>query len=71
MVVLFNDQSGNGQSITPYTVAFRLVTAGPHAVPFTNHATEVLDFTAGAVQITGTPQGITTYGNWRRVEFHH
>jgi RES domain-containing protein len=71
MVVLFHDQSGNVQSITPYTVEFRLVTAGPPAVPFTNHATEVLDFTAGEVMLTGTPQGIATYANWHRIEFHH
>jgi RES domain-containing protein len=71
MVVLFNDQSGNLQSITPYTVEFRLVTAGPPAVPFTNHATEGLDVTAGEVKLTGTPLGIATYANWLRIEFHH
>lgn len=71
MVVLFNDQSGNVQCITPYIVSFRLVTAGLHAGPFTNHATEVLDFTAGEVKLTGTPLGIATYANWHRVEFHH
>jgi hypothetical protein len=71
MVVLFNDQSGNVQSITPYTVEFRLVTAGPHAMPFTNHATEFLDFTAGEVELAGTPLGIATYANWHRIEFHH
>jgi hypothetical protein len=70
MVVLFNDQSRNVQSITPYTVEFRLVTAGPLAVPFTNHATETLDFTAGEVKLTGTPLGIVTYANWHRIEFH-
>jgi RES domain-containing protein len=71
MVVLFNDQSGNVQSITPYTVEFRLVTADPPAAPFTNHATEVLDFTAGEVKLTGTPLGNATYANWHRIEFHH
>lgn len=71
MVVLFNDQSGNVQRITPYIVEFRLVIAGLHAGPFTNHATEVLDFTAGEVKLTGTPLGIATYANWCRVEFHH
>jgi RES domain-containing protein len=70
MIVLFNDQSGNVQNITPYPVEFRLVTAGPSPGPFTNHATEVLDFTAGEVKLTGTPSGIAPYGNWRRVEFH-
>jgi len=71
MVVLFYDQSGNVQSITPYTVEFRLVTAGPPAVPFTNHATEILDFTGGEVKLTGTPLAITTYADWQRIEFHH
>jgi RES domain-containing protein len=71
MVVLFNDQSRNVQSITPYGVEFRLVTAGPPALPFANQATEVLDFTAGDVKLTGTPLGIATYVDWLRIEFHH
>jgi RES domain-containing protein len=71
MVVLFNDQSHNVQSITPYTVEFRLVTAGFPAMPFTNHATEALDFTAGDVRLTGTPLGVAIYANWHRIEFHH
>jgi hypothetical protein len=71
MVVLFHDQSGNIQSITPYTVEFRLVTAGPPAVPFTNHATEVVDFNVGEVKLTGSPLGIAAYANWHRIEFHH
>jgi hypothetical protein len=71
LIVLFDDQSRNVQSIAPYTVEFRLVTAGSPALPFTNHATEVLDFTAGEVKLTGTPLGIRTYTDWRRIEFHH
>lgn len=71
MVVLFNDQSGNVQSITPHSVEFRLVTADPPVVPFANHATEGLDFSAGEVKLTGTPLGIATYANWHRIEFHH
>jgi hypothetical protein len=63
--------SGRTQSITPYTVEFRLVSTGPQALPFTNHATEVLDFNAGEVKLTGTPRGIATYANWHRIEFHH
>ncbi len=55
IVVLFNDQSGNVQSITP----------------FTNHAAEVLDFAAGEVKLAGTPLGIAAYANWHRIEFHH
>jgi hypothetical protein len=71
IVVLFNDQSGNVQSITPFTVEFRLVSAGPTAAPFTNHAAEVLDFAAGEVKLAGTPLGIAAYANWHRIEFHH
>jgi hypothetical protein len=71
MVVLFSDQSANVQSITPFAVELRLVTAGPAALPFSNQATEILDFTAGEVKLTGTPQGIAAYGVWQRVEFHH
>lgn len=57
MVVLFDDQSGNVHSITPYTVEFRLVTAGPHALPFANPATEVLDFTGGGGEGDRQPAG--------------
>ena len=71
MVVLFNDQSRNVQSIALHIVEFRLVTGGSPALPFTNHATEVLDFAAGDVKLTGTPLGIATYANWHRIEFHH
>jgi hypothetical protein len=71
MVALFNDQSRNVQRITPHTVEFRLVTAASPALPFSNHATEVLDFTAGEVKLTGTPLGIAAYANWCRIEFHH
>src|SRR5262245_2752760 len=70
MVVLFSDQSGNVQSITPYAAEFRLVTAGRHSAPFTNHAVETLDFASGEVRVTGNPQGIHTYATWHRVAFH-
>ena len=75
MVVLFEDQSHNVQSITPYDAFFRLITANvPHA-PFTNHATEVLDFEAGEVRITpraGLPHHpISSFQTWQRVEFNH
>jgi hypothetical protein len=77
MVVLFEDQSKNVQRITPFEVAFRLITSGPSPSPFTNHAADLLDFTAGEVQLTphpvaGNPQaGIGPYQAWAQVEFNH
>jgi len=70
IVVLFQDQSGNVQTITPHSGELRLITAA--GSPFTNHTTEVLDFTAGEVRITSgwRPRGWTSYP-WQRVSFHH
>src|SRR5437588_4570233 len=51
IIVLFDDQSKNVE-LDPYTVAFRLVTRAP-VVPFGNHLTELLDFTAGEVRFVG------------------
>jgi RES domain-containing protein len=77
MVVLFNDQSGNLARIIPHEVEFRLVTAGmPHG-PFVNHATQVLDFTAGEVRMNPPssgarlPSALKAYSSWSRVEFNH
>jgi hypothetical protein len=77
MVVLFRDQSGNLRRITPYDVDFRLVTAGSVPTAFFNHATEVLDFTAGEVKVlppasgARLPPALGHYVNWRRVDFNH
>jgi RES domain-containing protein len=51
MVVLFQDQSQNIQSITPYEVEFRLMTSADPPAPFANHAVDLLDFTAGEVRV--------------------
>jgi hypothetical protein len=48
MVVLFDDQSGNVASITPYDAEFRLLT--PAATPFASHATDRLDYLTGEVR---------------------
>lgn len=70
LVVLFQDQSSNVQSITPHEVEFRLV--DEHGKPFHNHATQLLDFTAGEVRFTGTtPSHGTAFKDWQRVAFNH
>lgn len=70
LVVLFEDQSSNVQSITPHEVEFRLI--DEDGKPFHNHSTQLLDFTAGEVRFTGTtpPHG-AAFKDWRRIEFNH
>jgi len=70
LVVLFQDQSSNVQSITPHEVEFRLI--DEHGKPFHNHATQLLDFTAGEVRFTGTtPSHGAAFKDWQRVAFNH
>jgi hypothetical protein len=70
IVVLFDDQSRN-VNLNPYTVEFRLVTRAPVA-PFSNHLTQVLDFTEGEVQfVSGKPPGLAGYAGWTTVAFNH
>jgi hypothetical protein len=72
MVVLFDDQSNNVQSITPYDVEFRLLDI--HGSPFYNHTTEVLDFTAGQVRFAGgsyPAAGGTSFSTWQVLNFNH
>jgi hypothetical protein len=77
MVVLFQDQSKNVQSITLHEVEFRLVTAGDLPAPFTNHAADLLDFTAGEVRVrlaSGSQAPHPTLAacqDWTRFEFNH
>ena len=47
MFVLFDDQSRNLTSITPYEVEFRLIMPGhPPTVPFASHVTDLLAYQA-------------------------
>lgn len=72
MIVLFNDQSNNVQSITPYDIELRLIDI--HGQPFYNHATEILDFTTGQVRIPGSTfpsAGGSSFSSWRIVNFNH
>jgi hypothetical protein len=77
MVVLFQDQSKNVRSIIPHELEVRLITATSPPVPFTNHAVELLDFTAGEVRVrlTSGPRGphpaLAAYQDWTRIEFNH
>jgi hypothetical protein len=77
MVVLFQDQSKNVQSITPHQVEFRLMTSGDPPAPSTNHATDLLDFAAGEVRVIpgSNPHpphpSLDAYRDWTRVEFNH
>ncbi len=74
MVVLFDDQSGNVASITPYEVEFRLLT--PAGAPFASHATDPFDYIAGEVCVlprgpAPLPPPLMAYGAWSRVQFNH
>jgi len=70
LVVLFEDQTSNVQSIIPHEVEFRLI--DENGDPFYNHATQLLDFTAGEVRFTGiTPANGAAYRDWQRVNFNH
>jgi hypothetical protein len=77
MVVLFQDQRRNIQSIPPYDVEFRLITSTDPPAPFTNHAADLLDFTAGEVRVIlrpghhGPHPVLAAYQNWTRIEFNH
>lgn len=71
MVVLFQDQSGNVQKITPYDVEFRLIRKD--GMPFSNHGSEILDFTSGEVRVVSAvpPSGGSFYLNWQKINFNH
>jgi len=74
LIVLFDDQSNNIQSIIPYRVEFRLLTSG--GTPFVNHAQDILDFNAGEVKVTNTPLPPGTVSalyhySWHRIPFNH
>ncbi len=77
MVVLFQDQSKNVQSITPHEVEFRLITSTHPPTPFTNHATDLLDFAAGEVRVITVANpapvqpALDAYRDSTRVEFNH
>jgi len=58
LLALFTDQSRNVRKIKPHKAEFRLVTPQPGSVPFVNHATQLLDFSTGEVQIAGNLGGL-------------
>lgn len=69
MIVLFNGQSKNVNTITPYEMEFRLICAG--GSPFIDHTKDMLDFSAaGEVRATGPniPTGFSS--SWQRVDFN-
>jgi hypothetical protein len=76
MVVLFQDLSKNVRGIIPHEVEFRLIASSQPPAPFTNHATDLLDFTAGEVRVVlnagagGSHSALRAYQNWARVEFN-
>ncbi len=77
MVVLFHDQSKNVHNIIPHEIEFRLITATVPSSPFTNHASDLLDFNAGEVRVRLTPgthsphPELAAYQGWTRIEFNH
>ena len=77
MIVLFEDHSRNVRYINPFVIEFRMITSARPPTPFTNHAVEIPDFTAGEVQVisptqAGTHQStVGAYYAWMRMEFNH
>ena len=74
MVVLFDDQSGNVATITPYDFEFRLLT--PAGSAFASHATDQLNYLAGEVRVLTTgavplPPALSAYAAWSVVAFNH
>lgn len=71
IIVLFEDQSNNIHSIVPHPIEFRLITPG--LAPFSNHGSDMLDFTSGDVKITGSvfPAGGRRLMNWQKISFNH
>lgn len=70
LVVLFYDQSPNVSHITPHPVDFRLIDVD--GMPFINHTTQVLDFTAGEVRFSGmAPVAGTGFTSWQTIRFNH
>jgi hypothetical protein len=76
MVVLFQDQSKNVQTITPFMVEFRLITSTDPPAPFSNHAVDLLDFTAGEIRVIhiagACPHPVLDgFQDWIRIDFNH
>lgn len=70
LVVLFYDQSSNVKQIKFYPIDFRLIDVS--GMPFSNHATQVLDFTAGEVRFSGiAPTAGTVFTSWQTIRFNH
>ena len=72
MLVSFEDLSTKVLRITPYPLDLRLITSS--GTSFTNHLSDILDFTAGEARISSKrcPLGGAPYLNrWQRVRFHH
>ncbi len=74
MIVLFDDQSGNLTSITPYEVELRLVT--PAGAPFVSHVLDVLNYQAGEVRILppalgALPPALAAFAAWTPIAFNH
>jgi len=74
MIVLFDDQSGNLASITPYDIEFRLL--APGGAPFTSQATDQLDYLRGEVRVLPTgavplPPALAAYSGWSIASFNH
>jgi hypothetical protein len=78
MIVLFDDQSKNLQSITPYEVEFQLIKPGhPPTIRFLSHATDQLDFLVGEIRVIAPPSpsvlppALAPYSGWTLVRFNH
>jgi hypothetical protein len=77
MVVLFDDQSKNLVSITPFEVEFRLMRPGPPPrMPFATHVTDLLDYHSGEVRVVAPaapamlPPALLPFAAWTMVPFN-
>jgi hypothetical protein len=68
MVVMFDDQSGNVQTIKPYEIEFRLLCVG--GGPFTDHTKDMLDFTAGEIRVVGSGPLPGYSPSWQKFNFN-
>ncbi len=75
IIVLFDDQSKNVQTITPYEIEFRLIKPGhPPTLPFVSHVSDQLDYLAGDVRIVSLPPlpaALAPFSAWTIIPFHH
>lgn len=78
MTVLFDDQSKNVGSITPYEIECRLITPARYpTIAFVSHATDLLGYLVGEVRVIAAtppaalPAQLRPFSAWTLVHFNH